>query len=59
MDAHPTGDMLAEMQMNFDGDGLRLDGRVFLKRANAGARSIYTGVGAVNGLKEAWLLAPD
>jgi hypothetical protein len=57
--ADPTGDMLAEMQMSFDGHGLRLDGQVFLMRANAGGRSIYTGVGPLNGLKEAGLLPPD
>jgi hypothetical protein len=58
-DADPTGDMLAEMQMGFHGHGLRLDGRVFLIRAKAGDRSIYTGAGPLNGLKEAGLLPPD
>jgi hypothetical protein len=57
--AVPTGDMLAEMQMNFHGHGLRLDGRVFLVRANAAGRSRYTGTGPLNGLREAGLLLPD
>ena len=58
-DADPTGDILAEMQMSFHGHGVRLDGQVFLMRANAGGRSIYTGAGPLNGLKEAGLLPPD
>jgi hypothetical protein len=58
-DADPTGDMLAAMQMNFDGHGLRLQGQVFLRRANARGRSTYAGAGPLNGLKEAGLLPPD
>lgn len=54
--ADPAGDMFAEMQMNFQGHGLRLDGRVFLVRANATGRSRYAGSGPLNGLKEAGLL---
>ena len=57
--ADPTGDMLGEMQMNFHGHGLRLDGRVFLVRANAAGRSRYIGTGPLNGLREAGLLPPD
>lgn len=58
-DADPTGDMLAEMQMDFDGHGLRLNGQVFLIRANTGGRSIYMGAGPLSGLKEAGLLPTD
>jgi len=50
--ADPTGDMLTEMQMSFHGHGFRLDGRVFLMRANVGGRSKYTGAGPLNGLKK-------
>jgi hypothetical protein len=57
--ADPTGDMLTEMQMSFHGHGFRLDGRVFLMRANVGGRSKYTGAGPLNGLKEAGLLPLD
>ena len=57
--ADPTGDMLAEMQMDFDGHGLRLNGQVFLIRANTGGRSIYMGAGPLSGLKEAGLLPTD
>jgi hypothetical protein len=51
----------ATSRCNGDRQNIRVsDGRVFfLMRANAGGRSICTGVGPLNGLTEAGLLPPD